>query len=107
MTSEPTTLDIPKNPAARRAWICYRLRLRGDSLRQIARRLGVTPQAVSAALMASSSHIEIAIAEAIGLTAQELFWERFDGQGQRLSHTRQPQRTTLPCDRNIQDGAVA
>lgn len=107
MTISQTTLDIPKNPAERRAWICFQLRLRGTSLRAIARRLGVSQQAVSNALMTPSSHIEPAIAEAIGLTAQQLFPERFDDAGNRLPRTRPQHRITRPSGRNVEQEQAA
>ena len=107
MSIVPTTLDVPKNPAERRVWVCYQLRLRGDSLRAIARRIGVCQQAPSNALMNPSKDIEQAIAEAIGLTPEQLFPERFDATGKRLVRTRSPQRNTRPAGRNIQEECAA
>lgn len=107
MAIAPATLKVPKNPAERRAWVCYQLRLRGDSLSAIARRIGVSHQAVSTALMSPSKDIEQAIAEAIGLTPEQLFPERFDSTGKRLVQTRPPQRTTRPAGRNIQEECAA
>lgn len=102
-----TTLNIPKNPAERRAWVCFQLRLRGKSLSKIARAEGVSQQAVSNALMTPSSRLEQAIAEALELTAQDLFPERFDPMGFRLSHTRPVQRTTRPASRNVEEEKAA
>lgn len=102
-----TTLNIPKNPAERRAWVCFQLRLRGRSLSKIARDEGVSQQAVSNALMTPSSRLEQAIAEALDLTPEQLFPERFDAMGFRLSHTRQAQRTTCPRSRNVEEEKVA
>lgn len=102
-----TTLDAPKNPAERRAWVCFQLRLRGNSLSKIARQEKVSQQAVSNALMTPSCRLEQAIAEALGLTAKQLFPERFDGMGFRLAHTRLPQRTTRSDSGNVEEEKAA
>ena len=107
MSIEPSTLDVPKNPTERRAWVCYQLRLRGESLSAIARRIGVSTQAVSNALMTPSRDIEQAIAEAIGLTPEQLFPEWFDATGKRLVRTRPTQRSTRPDGRNDQQEQAA
>lgn len=88
-------------------WILGELRLRGTSLRRLAAEHGVSQQAMSHALIASSSHLEAVIAEAIGLTAQQLFPERFDEQGNRLSWTREQQRITRQFGRNVEEGRAA
>jgi Ner family transcriptional regulator len=93
MMHEPTNTEVPKNPAERRAWILYRLRLRGLSFRQLARETGVSQQAMSAACMAPNIHLEPVIAEAIGLTPQALFPERWCPEtGRRLTQSRGPAR---------------
>lgn len=107
MSIAPSTLDVPRNPAERRAWVCYQLRLRGDSLSAIARRIGVSHQAVSNAMMTPSKDIEQAIAEAIGLTPEQLFPEWFDAAGKRLVRTRPTQRSTRPDGRNDQQEQAA
>lgn len=104
MSIDLSTLDIPKNPAERRAWVCYRLRVRGNSLRNIAYQQGVTRQAVSNALMSPSQLLERAIAAALDLKVEQLFPERFDATGHRLTHTRQAQRITRPLAGNVQKG---
>jgi lambda repressor-like predicted transcriptional regulator len=88
MTSAPASQAIPKNPAKRRAWVGYMLKTRGLSLRALARELGVTHQAVGAALMAPSVRIEQAIADALDIAVTDLFPERFDDLGNRLHITR-------------------
>jgi len=106
MSIYPSTLDVPKNPAERRGWVCYQLRLRGSSLTRIAKEEGVSLQAVSNALMMPSSFIEPAIAAALGLTVEQLFPERFDAMGQRLAHTRQVKRSTVTGHGNVQKGGA-
>jgi len=107
MSNVLTSSDVPKNPADRRAWVCYQLRLRGNSLRKIASQLGVSQQAMSHSLMLPSSRCEPAVAEALGLTVQQLFPERFDGNGYRLTHIRRHQPSTRPHGRNVEDGRAA
>ena len=100
MSNAIATTDVPKEPAIRRVWICGQLRIRGTSLRALALKAGVTHQAMSAALMAPNVHLEPAIAEAIGMTAQTLFPERFGPCGRRLTRTRTMQRSMRPrCDK--------
>lgn len=94
MSSAIATQIIPKNPAERRVWICGQLKLKGKSLRQLAKQEKVSHQAMSTALVTSSSHLEVVIAKALGLTAQQLFPERFADTGERLHWTREPQRIT-------------
>ncbi|MBC7908371.1 MAG: helix-turn-helix domain-containing protein [Rhodospirillaceae bacterium] len=78
----------------RRVWICAQLRIKGNSLRKLAQREGVSHQAMSAALMTPNVHLEPVVAGALGLTPQQLFPERFDHTGNRICRTRVPQRST-------------
>lgn len=99
MAIEPATLDIPKNPAIRRAWIGFQLRIRGLSHRELARREGVSHQAVSqAAAGVGSRHLQETLAEALDLRPQDLFPELYDACGQRLGPTRDPKRSTRRGD---------
>lgn len=107
MSITSSTVDIPKEPAIRRAWVVYQLRIRGLSFGSLARDSGVSRQAISNALLMPSSHLEEIIAEAIGLTAQELFPERFDATGRRLHRTRSPERNTRANPDNVKTGEAA
>jgi len=107
MSTAIATLNIPKNPAQRRVWICGELRLRGTSLRRLAQKEKVSHQAMSAALVTSSSHLQAVIAAALGLTPQQLFPEYFDRSGNRLNLTREPQRNTGRPGRNVESGEAA
>jgi lambda repressor-like predicted transcriptional regulator len=102
----PTELP-PKNPAERRAWVLYRLRVCGSSLSRIAAAEGVSPQAVSNALDAPSSHLEEVIADTIGLTVKVLFADRFDSRGRRRSPTRERNRTSTVTGRNVEKQGFA
>lgn len=101
------TSDIPKNPAVRREWIKFQLRLRGISLRQLGFKAGVTQTAVSYALIAPQSHLETIIADALGFTPVQLFPERFDAKGNRLSQTRPQQRSTTNRAANVKNTKAA
>lgn len=95
MSAASSTFDIPKEPAARRAWVLYQLRLRGWSFNSLAKRHGVSRQTLSMACLIPSSHMERILAKALGLKVEDLFPERFDAAtGRRLHVTRAPQRTT-------------
>lgn len=107
MSNAPANLDVPKNPADRRAWIKFRLETKGLSLRGLARIEGVTHQAMSHALLGPSSHLQPVIAEAIGLTVHQLFPEWYDGNGERLGRIRERQRSTRRHPDNVQSGEAA
>ncbi len=106
MTHDITALDVPKNPAERRAWVVYQLHIRGKSIRRLAREEGVAQQTLSAALMTPNSHLEPVLAHAIGLNVPDLFPERFRG-GERISPTRATQRTRGERPSQRQKGAAA
>lgn len=93
MEPQNETLDLPKNPAMRRAWLVYQLRLRGLTVRELARREGVSHVALSRTMFLPSSHLERVIAKALGTTVRQLFAERYGSDGQRLHATRAPQRS--------------
>ncbi|MBB4267255.1 hypothetical protein [Roseospira visakhapatnamensis] len=102
MAIAAATLDIPKNPAIRREWIGFQLRIRGLSKRALARREGVSHQAVSqAALGGGSQYLQEAIAGALDLRAQDLFPELYDECGRRLGQTRDRKRSTRPDGKHI------
>ncbi|RJF94843.1 hypothetical protein D3874_03240 [Oleomonas cavernae] len=93
MAIATSTLDIPKNPAERRAWILYRLKCKGSNFRALARELGCSHQAISiAAGGMPSRHIELALAARIGVRQQELFPEHYDKNGRRLPLARSTER---------------
>lgn len=88
MTPNKTGLIIPKNTAERRLWVIFELKRKGLSLSKIARSLDVTRQSVRSALSEPSARIEQAIANALELPVEQLFFERFDADGNRIHHTR-------------------
>jgi lambda repressor-like predicted transcriptional regulator len=107
MTHETPNFEIPKEPAHRRAWVLYQLKIRGLSLRKLGKEWGMYPQSIAHALMAPSFHTEIALAKVIDLTPQQLFPERFDAAGRRLHCVRHPNLKTPGENRNVKDSMGA
>jgi len=101
MSIHNATLDIPKNPAQRRAWLAYQLRLKGLSIADLARQEDVSREAVAKAMNEPSSHLEEAIARTLERTVREIFPERYDHHGRRLNRTREKQRTTHAPRSNV------
>jgi Ner family transcriptional regulator len=61
----------------RNEWIKFQLRIRGSSLSQLARDLGVTRQAVRNALSSRYPRMERVIAAEIGLDPETIWPERY------------------------------
>ena len=95
------TADIPKEPAVRRAWILYQLKIRGVSLTSIACDENVSATAVANALLSPSSHLEEVIA------ARELFSDRFSRSGDRLNQTKPRNRSSAATACNVENRGVA
>tara|TARA_R110002074_G_scaffold355878_2_gene527912 strand:+ start:316 stop:633 length:318 start_codon:yes stop_codon:yes gene_type:complete len=101
------TADIPKEPAVRRAWILYQLKIRGVSLTSIACDENVSATAVANALLSPSSHLEEVIAARLGLKARELFSDRFSRSGDRLNQTKPRNRSSAATACNVENRGVA
>ena len=95
---------VPTDPLKRRGWVVWQLKMRGGSLRQLARRVGLTQQSLSYGLVAPHGRAERAIADALDLTVQDLFPERYDpATGERLHH----ERPLKPSKKVVQSPATA
>lgn len=70
--------QIPETPELRREWIKFQLNIRGLSFAKLAREHGASRQAVSMALVRSKPRWERVIAEALGLSPELLWPERYD-----------------------------
>lgn len=68
---------VPQDPLQRNEWIKYQLRIRGSSMSDLARRLGVTRQAVRNALSGPYPRMERAIAYEIGRSPEHIWPERY------------------------------
>lgn len=87
--------EVPKKPAERRAWIKYQLDRKGLSFAAVARKNGVSPQAVKETLFKPNAHLEEALAAELNTPVRVLFWERFDDSGRRLHQVRVQQRSGI------------
>ncbi len=94
---------VPRDPRERSIWIQGELRKLGSNLSVIARELGVSRRAVSQSLFVPSSRAERAVAAALGLSAEELFPERFNEEGRRLHPIREPKDTRVSRSSNVED----
>jgi len=79
--------EIPKEPAVRREWIKYQLRLKGYSLRGLGREYGYSGDNAIAALKRPYPKWERIIAEKLGLLPHELWSERYDPDGRPNRHS--------------------
>lgn len=69
--------DVPADPVQRNEWIKFQLRMRGSSMSKLARRLGVTRQAVRNALTAPYPRMERVIAAELELEPEHIWPERY------------------------------
>jgi Ner family transcriptional regulator len=79
-----TTTDIPKNPAHRRAWIVYQLRLRGFTLGTLAKLHNVDRTTTRKALGTAYPRMERVIANVLDLAPQQIWPERYDVNGRPI-----------------------
>lgn len=69
--------SIPDDPVQRNEWIKFQLRMRGTSMSDLARRVGVTRQAVRNALTSPYPKMERLIADELGLDPATIWPERY------------------------------
>lgn len=93
---------VPRDPFARHGWIVQALRSRGVSLSALSIQAGYTRTYFQQALHRPLVTAEAAIAQALGLTPQQIWPERFDRAGRRLPQ-RRPGRSLR---RHPQDSAA-
>jgi Ner family transcriptional regulator len=103
----PLASDVPKEPAQRAAWVIFQLRQRNSSLAEIARSIQRTRRYLSRTLYAPSYPAEKAIADALGMTVEALFPERYDATGRRLHQRRDAKPITAVRSRNVEGEAAA
>jgi Ner family transcriptional regulator len=80
------TKKLLSKPDTRRAWVIYQLTLRGESLASVARRKGVSRQAMQKVLTHPYPKMEKVLADFLGIAPSSLFPERYD------QHTGLPNR---------------
>ena len=99
------------DPIKRRAWVKYQVHLQGRSMAQVAAEAGVRRQTLYQTFLLPYPRMEKIIADAVDLTPQVLFPERYDadglpnrGKGRRCLSTTKKAKTknnTPPADRNV------
>lgn len=72
-----TTKRIPKKPEEKKIWIQYQLKLNRSSFAHVARRLGISRQAVRKSVESPSERIADAISADIGIPKRRLWPERY------------------------------
>ena len=99
----PTMMNtqiIPTDPRERLAWALYQLKLRGLSLRRVAIDAGYHPQTLRGAFFLPTLPQERVIAGALDLAVEELFPERYDEEGNRIPHVREPKANAASAARH-------
>lgn len=89
MSNPSEYADIPKDPVQRNEWIKFQLRMRGTSMSDLARRLGVTRQAVRNALTASYPKMERVIARELDLEPEIIWPERYRHRRQTVGQAQE------------------
>lgn len=81
MVKKMTLNDIPKNPEQRWEFIKYQLRLRGSSITQLARDMGLHDRTVRFAKQNRYPRVERRIAKTLGVTPWFVWPERWNNDG--------------------------
>ncbi len=94
-------IDIDKNlqeifsdADRRRAWVVYRVKLRGLSLAHLARQAGVSRSCLYQVFRKPYPRMEQIVANAVGLTPQILFPERYSADGLPIQRRGRPKKYT-------------
>lgn len=87
MDLDGPTRQLLRNPKKRWAWILYQCNLRGFSLASLASRHGVARETLYQVRHKRYPRMEKIIAEALGIAPEELWPERYDGEGQPSRQT--------------------
>ena len=84
MKIDTQTQETIRDPAARRAWVIYQLKLRGLSLSDLARSAGVTRQCLYQVFNSAYLRMEHVIADALSMEPKDLWPERYHTDGSRV-----------------------
>jgi Ner family transcriptional regulator len=90
--------NVPKNTEKRREWIKYQLKIRGISIAKLAREHNVSRQALSTALVRSNPRWEFVISNALGVTPNAIWPERYE-------HTDNNKNIIIPVPKKELEGA--
>ena len=75
------TKQLLADPVKRRAWVKYKIDIQGSSMARVAADAGMQRQTLYQVFFRPYPKMEKLIADAVGLTPQELFVERYDEDG--------------------------
>lgn len=110
-----TTRTLLKDPHKRRGWIIYQLTLQGRSLASVARKAGVRRQTLYQVFLKPYPRMEKVLADALAMTPQHLFPERYDADGLPVRRMGRPRKvschgskhTTQTTRRNVKKREAA
>lgn len=98
MSADRNIKELLSDPAKRRAWVGFQLKLKGESFVTIARRVGVTRQAVRQAMYKQYPRMELIIANTLDMRPADLFPERYDAAGQPIKRPLgRPKKNVVKC----------
>lgn len=103
--------DIPKKPVSQQDWhpayIVYQLRLKGLSLRRLARLNGYAPTSGEVVNRTPFPKMERLVAGAIGVAPQAIWPSRYNADGTPKSGLHSRKRSTPARERNVEVKDVA
>jgi len=99
-------IDSPKKPAPQEDWhpayTVYRLRLKGLSLRRLARLNGYAQGSATLVMRVAWPKMERLVAGAIGVAPQEIWPSRYNDDGTPKSGLHKGKRSTPARERNVE-----
>ena len=98
------TKELLKDPMKRRAWVIYQVSIQGRSLAAVARAAGVKKQTLYRAFDLPYPRMEKVIADAVGLTPQILFPERYGADGLPNRRMGRPKKSAAKVAENSTRG---
>lgn len=100
MSLDIQTKKMISDPKRRRAWVKYRLDCQGLTLADVGREAGVERQTLYQVFHVPYPRIERVLAQSVGLTAQELFPERYRADGSRIRKKPGPKPKKKPTTKH-------
>ena len=94
MDIDEATRAILENPKTRRGWVIYKLQLQNQTLAGLAQAHGVSRQCLYHVFSAPYPRMEKVLADAVGLTPQALFVERYDANGKPARRMGRPKKVS-------------
>lgn len=94
------TQQLFKDPFKRRAWVKYQIQLQGKSMSEVAAGAGVDRRTLYQTFLRPYPRMEKVIADAVDLTPQVLFPERYDADGLPCRPMGRPKKSTVKTIQN-------